>query len=282
MARGTHLIVVLTLGPLAAAPAAGQIPAPRTGRGTVLVDHQPTGAGGRAADTLFIDLLGLPNSSLLADDILLDEPAVVQRIKWWGFYHLDNPPAQEQMRVRFYDARPGDGLPGQVQYEATIQNPSRVATGRRIPVSVFPREFLFDVLLAEPFALREGAPYWLEIVQIGDIDSFHRWETGFNGNRRFAFTSASFPEWQLVENAQDMRTGSSVSPNPRRAACCSLGPAYCAADGAPGPHSMPPEDEAAAWDEFFAWLGAQDFTGLKSWQRGYRIQRNRADPGLSP
>ncbi len=65
------------------------------------------------------------------------------------------------------------------------------------------------------------------------------------------------------------------------------------AGGAPGPHSMPPEDEAAAWDAFFAWLDAQDFTGLpgtdpsvvpglKSWQRGYRIQRNRADLGLAP
>ena len=63
--------------------------------------------------------------------------------------------------------------------------------------------------------------------------------------------------------------------------------------GAPGPHSMPPEDEAAAWDEFFAWLDAQDFTGLpgtdpsvvpglKQWQRGYRIQRKLAELGLAP
>jgi hypothetical protein len=208
MARRAPPMMIVTVVLLAAAPAAGQIPGPRTDGGfglpdrapALLVNHQPTGFGGPAADTEFINMFGQPSWQLLADDIVLSEPAVVQRVKWWGFYHLDNPPAQEQMRVRFYDARPGDGLPGQVQYEATIANPARLWTGRRIPVSVNPREFLFDVLLAEAFTLRENTLYWLEIVQLADIETHYRWEASIGGNRRFAFTHPSFPNWSLATN----------------------------------------------------------------------------------
>jgi hypothetical protein len=197
---------------LAAGPAAGQVVAPRTG-GVVVVDHPPTGAGGPASDTEFIDMFGFPNWSMIADDVLLTQDATIQRVRWWGFYHLDNPPSPETIRLRFYDARPGDGLPGQVQYEASFVNPSRVATGRHIAEN-YQREFLFEADLQPTFTLRANTPAWLEIVQIGDISTTYRWESGSGGNRRFAFESAAFPDWRLVPNATEQAYQLVAVPEP--------------------------------------------------------------------
>ncbi|MFH1417213.1 MAG: hypothetical protein ABII12_02885 [Planctomycetota bacterium] len=98
--------------------------------GDIVVDHQPRRFGGTASDTLFYDYYGFEVWQQLADDFLLDSSVTIRRASWWGFYHLNEPPpVVETMRIRFYDARPSDGLPGTVLYEETLLNPSRTATG---------------------------------------------------------------------------------------------------------------------------------------------------------
>jgi hypothetical protein len=180
----------------------------------IIVDHPPHPFGGPAADTEFINMFGQPSWQLLADDILLDAPATVRRVMWWGFYDQDNPPAEETMRLRFYDARPGDGLPGDILFEESFMNPSRVATGRRIPVSVSPREFVYEVDLGAPFVLAADTLYWMEIVQVGVIDTAFRWEQGLGELNGFAFRSQRFPEWQDAGFVTDLAFQLSRIPEP--------------------------------------------------------------------
>jgi hypothetical protein len=188
--RGPGWAIVLALALLWwTGPARGQV------GDDIIVDHPPHNAGGSTADTELIDMLGRPAWQLAADDILLDAPATVRRVTWWGFYHLDNPPTEETMRIRFYDARPGDGLPGEILFEEHFLNPARVATGRRVFVSVDPAEYEFTVDLHTPFHLLAGTPYWLEIVQLGDIGTHFRWEFGLAEITGRAFVNSNVPDW---------------------------------------------------------------------------------------
>ena len=108
----------------------------------ILVDHSPHPYGGAAGDTLFTTPFGQPTWQLVADDFVLANADQATSLSWYGFYDADNPPSMETMRVRFYDARPSDGLPGLVLYEETFQNPTRINTGRRIQVGIGPYEYL--------------------------------------------------------------------------------------------------------------------------------------------
>src|SRR6185369_17688199 len=85
-------------------------PQPHGPGGTVLIDHQPANVGGLAADTQFPDF---PFAERSADDFLVSQAAVINRLVWWGFYDLNiQPTINDEFRVRVYDQRPSDLLPG--------------------------------------------------------------------------------------------------------------------------------------------------------------------------
>ncbi len=160
-----------------------------------LVDHQPNRSGGPASDGDFINAFGQRRSQQLADEFSLSAAADITTVSAWGFYNLDNPPAIETMRVRFYSARPSDGFPGNVLYEEELTSFSRIATGHVVFVGVDPREFLYTFDLAQPVSLSGGTPYWLEIMQVNDMDTTFRWESSGGGNHVVAFKNTLNPDW---------------------------------------------------------------------------------------
>ena len=168
----TALMGVLTLTAVASAQAG---PVTDTG---VILERLGLQAGGLGSDTSFL-LGGSPFSQRIADDLLLSPEQTVdpiRRLTWWGFYNENNPPTSETMRVRFYGARSGDGLPddSNIVFEESFNNPLREATGRQVFVGIDPDEFEFQIDLTTPLSLVADTPYWLEIAQIGDIDTHFR------------------------------------------------------------------------------------------------------------
>ena len=169
-------------------------PKPR-GPGTILVDHQPANFGGLASDTLFTDFPG--GYQRVADDFTVAQAAVVNRIVWWGFYDQNVMPSVDDMfRIRLYDQQPTAALPGNVLYEQSFSSVPRTWTGRFIVTFGAPRELRYEVGLSVPMTLNPLTPYWLEIVQDGDVNSHFRWEqsqnTLLNGQ---AFVNAVVGDW---------------------------------------------------------------------------------------
>ncbi len=150
---------------------------PRGGGGLV-VNQQPHPFGGLGSDTSFRNYSGLPVWQRVADDVLLEQPETIHRITWWGFYGgtfdpPEDPPETETMRIRFYQARSGDGLPddNNILFEESFLNPSRAWTGDYVAVgSGWKEEFIYQVDLPTPAALDADIPYWLEIAQLGVLD----------------------------------------------------------------------------------------------------------------
>jgi hypothetical protein len=199
--------------------------------GEIVVEQLPTRLGGFGSDTAFRDYVGRPIWSQIADDILLTQTISIGHIEWYGFYggYLQdhNPPTgDETMRVRFYAARTADGLPGQVLYEETFLNPLRSATGAWVGADVDAPEYLFEVDLSSPMALATGTPYWLEIVQIGDLESHFRWEAGYGALPQHATFWSSLPEWQYNPGSQAFRLSS--IPEPATLAFLALGAMFLA------------------------------------------------------
>lgn len=161
------------------------------------MDHQPYNFGGGASDTLLQESEFLPPIwQLVADDVMLTEPAVIRRIVFWGFYHFDSQPVvDETFRVRLYDARPGDGLPGDVVYESFLLNPQRSFTGRFIITSGAPAEFRFSSDLTTPLVLDAQTPYWLEVAQDGILESHFRWEFSISGDLNQSFLNPIVGDW---------------------------------------------------------------------------------------
>ncbi len=181
-------------------------------RGGIVFEQLPNRSGGPAADTDYISGNGLPYWQLEADNVLLNESALIRHITWWGFYGGDSDPSPgaddpptgpETMRIRLYSARAGDGLPNSsdILFEASLLNPSRTATGRRILTPTAPDEYRFDADLAVPFTLMSGNPYWLEIVQFGDQASLFRWEHGTGLINGRAFNNPIVPNWYGTEGS---------------------------------------------------------------------------------
>lgn len=175
--------------------------------GIIVVDHQPHNTGGPASDTEFI-VPEFPNNTWqrVADDFILAQPATIRHVNWWGFYHLDNPPAEEIMRIRFYGSRPGDGLPddNDIIYEESFTNPSRAWTGRQVFTGILPREYLFQVNLANPLPLVAESIYWLEVVQVGDAQSAFRWEFSIADLNGHAFINSTTVDWRGTTTLGDM------------------------------------------------------------------------------
>lgn len=159
----TACLMTLMLLVVTSPAGAAEIPwAPglRGGGGQLLIDHQRHPFGGLASDTLFTDFPGGPAVwQRVADDFQLGFAATVQRVVWWGFYggtfdpQVDPPMGDETMRIRFYDARPADGLPGAVLFEEAFLNPPRSPTGQVIPTGFVPPEFVYEVDLTSSFQL---------------------------------------------------------------------------------------------------------------------------------
>lgn len=170
----------------------------------IVFQQPPTFLGGPGSDTEFISAAsGQQVWQLIADNVVLDSTADIRRITWLGFYGgsgqpHDPPDGPETMRIRFHGARPSDGLPDDdnMIFEESFLNPSRTPTGNLVNVGGFPEEFFFEVDLSDPVTLEASTLYWLEIVQVGDVDSHFRWENGFGLVDNFAFVNGNVPDWQ--------------------------------------------------------------------------------------
>ncbi|OWY71290.1 hypothetical protein B7486_11905 [cyanobacterium TDX16] len=189
----------------------------------IIVQQLPDPFGGPASDTLFQNQVGQVVWQQEADNIILDAPAVVRQVSWWGFYGGSGtpttpPPITETMRIRFYGVRPGDGLPddNNVLLEEFHQDAVREATGVLVFVGGRPAEYRYQVNLTTPLSLEAATLYWLEIVQIGDVESAFRWETGWGIVPSHAFRNAGIPSWQLVTGNQAFEL--STVPEPQSAA----------------------------------------------------------------
>ncbi|MEE8170921.1 MAG: PEP-CTERM sorting domain-containing protein [Phycisphaerae bacterium] len=205
MPRIPRLLLVLLLMPAALVRAQGA---------GVVVDHPPSQAGGPAADTEYLNSFGDQRWQLLADDIFLSSLATIRQVKWWGFYDQDNPPASESFRVRFYDARPSDGLPGNILFEEAFLNPSRTMTGEIISVGIGPHEYFYEVDLVTPFAADASTPYWIEVTQLGDVSTLFRWETSAADLSGFAFMNTDFADWTDPGAVSDLAFQLSTIPEP--------------------------------------------------------------------
>lgn len=179
-----------------------------------LIDQQPHNTGGPGSDTAFVDLFGREVWQLVADDFVVSSDSAVRRISWWGFFDQDNPPATETMRIRIHSARPGDGLPGDVIYEQLAINPTRTWTGRRVGVTVLPREFYYQFNLPTLLQLTGQTRYWLEIVQIGDLSTAFRWEFSVSDNSRHAYINPMVAEWQYPQGNGDLAFQLTPVPEP--------------------------------------------------------------------
>jgi len=186
----------------------------------LVIDRQPHNAGGPGADTDFINMFNQQVWQLVADDIMVSEAATIRQLCWWGFYNENDPPESEVMRVRFYSD--DGGLPGDILFEQELVNPTRVATGEVILVGELPPEYLFESQI-DPFDMAANTLYWLEIVQLGDMDSHYRWEYSLSEPTDFAFRNTFFPEWDNAGLVSSLAFQLSTVPEPTTVVLVMLG-----------------------------------------------------------
>jgi len=201
----------------------------RSARADIIVDQPPNLTGGPASDTDYVNYLGQPFWQREVDNMLLAQAADISRVVWYGFYGGDGtpatpPPTPENIQIRFMGARPGDGLPDEngVVFDQTYVNPSRGPTGRILAgVGGHPAEQVYQVDFPTPIHLLGSTGYWIEIVQLGDVNSMFRWEAGSGVLTGHAFTNPLSGGW--------FATGGSLAfqlsdvPEPGTGALLSLG-----------------------------------------------------------
>jgi len=150
----------------------------------IVVDHQPNQVGGLASDTSFrtLPIPQLPEIwNWVADDFTSPVDATIRRVNFWGFYGNNiQPLGDEAFRIRFSEPRAADGLPGTLLYEESFLDLPKSATGEIVPGSGVPEEFFYQADLTTPFVAVASTQYWLEVVQVGDVDSRFRWEFSIN------------------------------------------------------------------------------------------------------
>ena len=144
---------------------------------------------------------------------MVDNASLIRRVNFWGFYSADNPPATETMRIRFYGDNTGLPDDNNILFEQSFLNPSRTWTGRIVFVGVDPKEYLFQVDLTTAFHLEAGTLYWVEIVQIGDVDTRFRWEFSGPASVGLAAINAGTPVWHESIDAHNALQLSTV-PEP--------------------------------------------------------------------
>lgn len=202
-------------------------------RGGIVVDRQPFNTGGPAADTDLITYFGNESWQQVADEFVLTASTFIRHVTWWGFYGDDfespaqQPPTTQTMRLRFYDSRPQNGLPGVAIYEDYFVEPSYRWTGRQVLIGAVPREYKFDVNLTTPVLLAASTVYWLEIVQLGSRDSYYRWEISVATRDGYAFLNDATGDWVHTGSAAPATLAFQLSsiPEPSTAAlmlllCC--------------------------------------------------------------
>jgi hypothetical protein len=218
------MLLPCALGP--AAPRLLGLFSPATAMGQIIVvDHQPHPFGGLGSDTLFLGPGGQPVWQRVADDFILANDYEIGTVRWWGFYNADNPPTTETMRIRFYGARPGDGLPddGNILYETSVQDHTRTWTGRIVATGIGPREYLFQSALPTPIFLDAGTKFWLEIAQIGDLSTHFRWEFSTAQLNGQAFINDLTNEWRSTLPGGTVDTAFQLITVPEPAASLLLG-----------------------------------------------------------
>ncbi len=183
------------------APAFGQL-------GALIYRQQPNRNFGFVSDTLFRDDFGQVQGSLYADRFQVPAAASLGQLVWYGHYGTPDqgfdpePPLIESFRIRIWSQVsspfPIQQLPNEVLYETTSDDVHRELTG----LLVFPgrREYRYLLDLPFTFSIQPGAPYWLEVAQIGDVNSVFRWESSTGGERAFQFPVGS--AWQLSGGGQ--------------------------------------------------------------------------------
>ena len=186
----------------------------------IIVQQLPSQRGGPGADTLFRNQFDQVVWQQVADNIQIAAPATVRQVSWWGFYGgsdapVTPPPPMETMRIRFYAARAGDGLPddGNILLEEYHPDTVLSATGDTVHVGGNPLEYRYQVDLNTPLSLAADTLYWLEIVQIGDIDSAFRWETGFGSINGLAYINSNGPYWRSGVSSQALELSTVPEPS---------------------------------------------------------------------
>lgn len=192
MNRAARLLVALSVMVVAGLPA----------RADIIFEQLPSNGYAAISDTDYYTNTYGPAWQLLAHDFSVSLSAPIQRITWWGCYGggghpIDPPPGDEYMRIRLYQPRDSDALPGGILYEQTILNVSRVATGRIVGLPGGPPEYRYQFDLLAPFEAEANTSYWLEIVQLGDVASTFRWEDSASNTDGLAVANPWFPDWTL-------------------------------------------------------------------------------------
>jgi hypothetical protein len=93
-------------------------------------------------------------------------------------------------------------LPGEVLHEETFQNPTRVATGQIVFIHNGAPEFVYDTALTQPFQAEAHRRYWLEMVQIGDINSTYRREYALADGTPYATISPNSNHMWIYSETQ--------------------------------------------------------------------------------
>lgn len=201
-------------------------------RGDLIVNHPPPPSPGygSGADTSFQDPFGNPVWQISADDFVLSAQAGIRRVAWWGVYGDPtfgqggpNPPSgEETMRIRFYAARPSDGLPddSNILHEESLLNVPRTWTGRWAGLR---REWLFEADLSTPLSLSAGTAYWFEVAQVGILSSLFIWEWSVAEQNGIAVMSTNVPAWHHAANGSDLAFQLSNVPEPATATLIALG-----------------------------------------------------------
>jgi len=119
------------------------------------------------------------------------------------------------MRIRIYDNRPTD-LPGQVVFEESFNDPQFFWTGLLVGgLSPNAPEYEFTRQLSLPFDAQVGEKYWLEVVQVGDLNSHFRWEDSSFGNDFAVLNSnPNVPDWHYFGSQGNLAFSLFAVPEP--------------------------------------------------------------------
>ncbi len=186
----------------------------------IIVQQLPYPWGGPGSDTLFRDPFSQIAWQQTADNFLISAPATIRQVSWWGLYGgsempVTPPPPVETMRVRFYPARAGDGLPDDdnILLEEYHMDVVRAATGDTVHVGGNPPEYHYQVELDTPLSLDSTTLYWLEIVQIGNVDSAFRWESGYGIINGHAYRNSIGDYWRISASSQAFELSTVPEPS---------------------------------------------------------------------
>jgi hypothetical protein len=111
------------------------------------------------------------------------------------------PPSTETFQIQLFSN--SAGLPGDLLFQTTTSDPSRAWTGQLINIAGARKEYFYRLVLPQCFSVEANTTYWLEIAQLGDINSRFRWE---NSNTLDGF-AVQFPigtPWRLSSNPSQL------------------------------------------------------------------------------